>query len=237
MRQQVSTAALVIGCIPYGDESQILKLWTRSLGLQAYMLYNSHGKSAIIKPAMLMPLTALQCEVTFRNKGQLERVKDATAMPRWAVLQSNPMKQAFCMFVSEVLLKTLRDGESTEAFFDEMMDLLLAIDSGEQAMQAAALKALLIMTRHMGFGIDPRFHQPTMVYDLKDGRFCFPPLTHHEGISAADCQVLINWIRDESQAMDGDTKSRLVDALLSTLRLHHPNMAAINSLDILRSLT
>ncbi|NCG44339.1 MAG: hypothetical protein GWO76_04490, partial [Proteobacteria bacterium] len=64
MGQQVTTAALVIGCIPYGDKSQILKLWTRSLGLQAYMLYSSRGKSAVIKPSMLMPLTALQCEVT-----------------------------------------------------------------------------------------------------------------------------------------------------------------------------
>ena len=44
MGQQVTTAALVIGCIPYGDKSQILKLWTRSLGLQAYMLYSSRGK-------------------------------------------------------------------------------------------------------------------------------------------------------------------------------------------------
>ena len=237
MGQQVTTAALVIGCIPYGDKSQIMKLWTRSLGLQAYMLYSSHGKSAVIKPSMLMPLTALQCEVTFRNKGQLERVKDATAMPRWMVLQSNPMKQAFCMFLSEVLLKTLRDGESTEAFFDEMMDLLMAIDQGEQAMHSAALKALLIMTQQMGFGIDPRFHQPTMVYDLKEGCFCFPPMTHHEGSSAADCQTLINWMRDDSHPMDGATKSRLVDALLSTLRLHHPNMAPIKSLDILRSLT
>ena len=108
-----SVQALMLGKIAYGDKAHILKLWTRPFGIQSYMVHSVRSGRSGWRPALLLPMTALEAVVTHRDKGHLEKISDVRATPLWNRIQRDPVGQTLCLFAAEVLLKTLKTGDST----------------------------------------------------------------------------------------------------------------------------
>ena len=58
-----TTAAVVLGKIPVGEKGQVLKLWTRKHGPQAYIIPSISSNKKGIRPAILIPMTFLKATV------------------------------------------------------------------------------------------------------------------------------------------------------------------------------
>src|SRR5680860_1294328 len=75
---QVTTKAIILTSIKYGDTSLIVKAFTASHGLKSYMLKGAlSAKKGKLKAAYFQPLTQLEIVANHRNKGTLESIREA----------------------------------------------------------------------------------------------------------------------------------------------------------------
>ncbi len=232
-----SVQALMLGKIAYGDKAHILKLWTRPFGIQSYMVHNVRSGRSGWRPALLLPMTALEAVVTHRDKGHLEKISDVRATPLWNRIQRDPVGQTLCLFAAEVLLKTLKTGDSTPDFYDDVQEMLERWDQPKSSWAMAAVELLAVVAHHLGFALDPSHYVEGWAFDLREGLCAPAPLLHPEGLSPETTRALMGWFADPSQIPNKGLRNELLDGFLTGLRWHHPGMGEIHSLEILRGLS
>jgi len=75
---QVTTRAIVLSSLKYGDTSLIVKAFTLSDGLKSYLLKGVlTSKKGKLKSAYFQPLTQLELVANHKNKGTLEAIREA----------------------------------------------------------------------------------------------------------------------------------------------------------------
>ncbi len=232
-----SVQALMLGKIAYGDKAHILKLWTRPFGIQSYMVHSVRSGRSGWRPALLLPMTALEAVVTHRDKGQLEKISEVRATPLWNHIQCDPVGQTLCLFAAEVLLKTLKAGDSTPDFYDDVVEMLARWDQPGTSWAMAAVELLALVAHHLGFALDPSHYVEGWAFDLREGLCAPAPLLHPEGLSPEATGALMRWFSDPRLVPAKGLRQELLDGLLTGLRWHHSSMGEIHSLEILRGLS
>lgn len=227
---------LMLSKIPYGDKGHILKIWTRPFGVQAYMVHSVRSGKSGMRPALLLPMTALDAVVSHRDKGHLEKVSEVRALVVWKRLATDPMCQALCLFAAEILTKTLKAGDSSEDFFDDVMDALHRWDEPGTSLAMAAVELCALMAHHLGFALEPEDYRSGWEFDLQEGQFCPEGQSQGEFIDAEATAALVGWMQQREAVPTKAIRHRLLDRLLLGLRWHHPGMGEVHSVDVLRAL-
>ncbi|MDG1252786.1 MAG: recombination protein O N-terminal domain-containing protein [Schleiferiaceae bacterium] len=228
--------ALMLGKIAYGDKAHILKLWTRPYGIQSYMVHSIRSARSGLRPALLLPMTSLEAMVSHRDKGQLEKISEVRASPVWSRIQSDPVGQTLCLFAAELLLKTLKTGDSTQDFYDDVVDMLQRWDQAEASWAMAAVELLALVAHHLGFALDPENYLDGWAFDLREGQCAPLPILHPEILSPEATGAIMEWFANSEKIPAKAVRQELMDGLLQGLRWHHAGMGEIHSLEILRGL-
>ncbi len=228
--------ALMLGKVAYGDSAYILKLWTRPFGIQSYIVHRVRGGRFGWRPALLLPMTSLEALVTHRDTGQLEKISEVRATPLWNQIQSDPVGQTLCLFAAEVLIKTLKSGDSTPDFYDDVLEMLARWDDSGSSWAMAAVELLTLLAHHLGFALDPSNYVDGWALDLREGHCVPSPLSHPEGLTPEATRAWVEWFEDAGKIPPKRLRLAMLDGLLTGLRWHHAGMGEIHSLEILRNL-
>ncbi|WP_431111606.1 DNA repair protein RecO, partial [Winogradskyella poriferorum] len=80
---QITTKAIVLSSLKYGDTSLIVRAFTESDGVKSYLLKGVlASKKGKLKPAYFLPLMQLELVAVHKNKGTLETIKEVkVSMP------------------------------------------------------------------------------------------------------------------------------------------------------------
>ena len=74
----ITTKAIVLSSLKYGESDLIVKLFTESSGLKTYLLRNVlKSKKGKLRSSYFQSLSLLEIEVSHKNKGTLERINEA----------------------------------------------------------------------------------------------------------------------------------------------------------------
>ena len=127
---QISTKALVLSSIKYGDTSLIVKAFTYSDGLKSYLLKGIlASKKGKLKTAYFQPLTQLEIVVNHKNKGTLERLIDAKVNYPYQSVHTDIAKNAMILFLSEILVNSIFEEEQNKDLFDFLEAALQWMDT------------------------------------------------------------------------------------------------------------
>ncbi|MGI9547618.1 MAG: DNA repair protein RecO, partial [Flavobacteriaceae bacterium] len=103
---QVTTKAIVLSSLKFGDTSLIVKAFTLSDGLQTYLLKGIlASKKAKLKTAYFQPLTQLEIVANHKFKGSMESIREARVYYHYQSTHSDITKNSIALFLSEVLSK------------------------------------------------------------------------------------------------------------------------------------
>lgn len=229
-----TTAALVLGKIPIGEKGQVLKLWTRKHGPQAYIIPSSRNNKKGIRPAILIPMTFLNATVEHRKNGQLEKINEVEVAKVWRCLTTHHLRQAICLFSAEVLQKVLQEGDSSPKFFDEFIEILESWDDLNTNLSMAINEFLLLIWKHLGFGINSEKFFEGCMFDLREGIFTSSKPAHIDFLSNQSSSALFGWIQDKSFVVSKECRSEITDGLILGLKWHYPMLGKIYSLDVLK---
>ncbi|NNF19015.1 MAG: DNA repair protein RecO [Flavobacteriaceae bacterium] len=167
---QVTTRAIVLSSLKYGDSSLIVKAFTESDGLKTYLLKGVlSSRKAKIKAAYFQPLMQLEVVAYHKNKGTLEHLKEVHVAYPYESLHTRMDKSAICQFLAEVLVYSLQEEEENTALFNYLQASLQWLDTHEQAANFHLL-FMIELSRYLGFYPDSE-GEGYPYFDLVEGHF------------------------------------------------------------------
>ncbi len=167
---QVTTKAIVLKALKYGDTSLIVKAFTSSDGLKSYLLKGVlASKKGKLKTAYFQPLTQLELVAHHKNKGTLEQIREAKVSYHYQTLHTDISKNAMTLFLAETLANSIHEEEQNNHLFDFVTIALQWLDTNDKVANFH-LFFLLKLTKYLGFYPDIK-NLEAKYFDLLEGRF------------------------------------------------------------------
>lgn len=166
----LSTPGIVLHTTPYSENSMVVKVFTRQLGLRSYIIKGVRGRRSRVKQNMLQPLTSLDMVVYDNPRTDLNYIKELAL--RHPERSTDAVANAVRFFMTEVLYKVLREDEPMPALFDYVEE---TADYCQLSNANLPITFLLNVSRHLG--IEP-FDNSSLrkpLFDLQEGCFVSTP--------------------------------------------------------------
>ena len=171
---QLTTSALVLSALKYGDTSLIVKAYTASDGLKSYLLKGVlSSKKGKLKAAYFQPLTQLELTVVHKNKGTLERIKEVKLLHPYSTIHSDIVKNSLVLFLAEILANSIQGEEKDTALYQYLENAMLWLDQHDQVANFHLL-FMINLTKYFGFYPEPP-EGISNYFDLAEGEFITAP--------------------------------------------------------------
>ncbi|MFD2586603.1 DNA repair protein RecO [Croceitalea marina] len=171
---QVTTKAIILSSLKYGDTSLIVKAFTQSDGLKSYLLKGVlASKKGKLKTAYFQPLTQLELTANHKNKGTLETIREVKVLYPYKTLHTNIVKNSLVLFLAEMLGSSIQEEQQDTGLYDYLENSFRWLDHNEKIADFHLL-FLVNLTKFLGFY--PEESEGTAAYfDLLEGQFVSSP--------------------------------------------------------------
>lgn len=174
---QVTTKAIILTSLKYGDTSLIVKAFTASDGLKSYMLKGVlAAKKGKLKAAYFQPLTQLQIVADHKNKGTLESIREVRINYPYRTVHSDMVKNAMTLFLAEMLSHSIFEEEPNQGLFEFLEASLQWLDIHTDIANFHCY-FLIQLTKYLGFYPDTSSIDASY-FDLMEGCFIDSPSLH-----------------------------------------------------------
>ncbi len=175
----ITTNAIVLSSLKYSEADLIVKCYTESSGLKSYLLKNIlKSRKGKLKASYFQPLTLLDLEVVHRDKGNLERIKEAKVLYPYKTLHTKVIKSAMVIFIAEILTNSIQEEVEDKALFQFLINSLIWLDNNNEIANFHILFLLKLSlylgfypdtssTAHGNFNLLEGIFQP-----FNDGKYC-----------------------------------------------------------------
>lgn len=230
-----SDKGLLISRIPYSETSMIVRCFTRSHGLRAFLFQGARKK----KSHVLMVMAPLEFTWYQRADSQLGKMTDAQLFYTFHELPFHAVKSGIVFFMGEMLQNVLHEDVKDEALFDFLLRELQWFDH-TTVYTNYPIFWLLEMTQYLGF-------YPLVAdaggkyFDLEDGEFVgIAPLKHtyQKGGAVDLLRELTGHSKEEVLAITIPKAQRkaLLNLLLEYYKHHIPNFKPLKSIEVMESI-
>ena len=233
---QITTKAIVLSSLKYGDTSLIVKAFTATDGLKAYLLKGVlSSKKGKLKAAYFQPLTQLEMVASHRNKGSLEHIREVRLAYPYQSLHTDMVKKTISLFLAEILSHCIREEERNLALFEFLEGALQWLDRHDKVANFHLL-FMLELCRYLGIYPDTDGIESPH-FDLVEGCFVtLPPL--NPSIHGAELEFFRAFLRtrfDEVHSIEIGRANRnaLLISLLRYYEIHLQGFRKPRSLAVL----
>ncbi len=145
------TRGIVLSHIKYKDTSIIVRIFTRDLGLKAYLVIgvSSLGKGS--KIALYQPLTLLDLVVYDKENTGLQRISEAKINSPQRLIPFDMARTSLALFATEVIGRSILEGYQNEELFDFLCESISTLDDSVTGLAHFPLVFLLENAKHLGF--------------------------------------------------------------------------------------
>lgn len=235
----VATPAIVLSSIKYGEADLIVRLYTRSLGTQSFMVKGVRkSRKGAIRISFFQPLTQLAVVTQFKGKGTLEYLKEARVTPVYTSIDRDVIKSSIVLFFSEVLTQILVEQPPDEDLYDYLQTAFQLLDHETQVANFA-IKVMLDLTGFLGF--QPDVHSVHLPYfNLLNGSFDsngMLPQHANETESAIVKRFLgINFDKVGVLKLSREERSAVLNLVIQYFQIHLHSFKKPSSLEMLKQL-
>lgn len=174
---QVTTKAIILTSLKYGDTSLIVRAYTASDGLKSYMLKGVlSSKKGKLKAAYFQPLSQLEIVANHRNKGTLESIREARVNYSYRTVHNDIAKNAMTLFLAEMLSYSILEEEINPPLFEFLEASFQWLDMNDEIANFHCY-FLIQLTKYFGFYPDSSALHAAC-FDLFEGGFTDTPSLH-----------------------------------------------------------
>ena len=235
---QITTKAIVLSTLKYGDTSLIVRAFTQSDGVKSYLLKGVlASKKAKIRAAYFMPLTQLEIVANHRNKGSLESLRDVKVSVPYRTMHTDVVKNSVVLFLAEMLGNSIQEQEQDEGLFNYLEYALQWMDVHQLSPNFHIL-FLLNLTKYLGFYPDTS-DQNSPFFDLLEGSFCetpsLNPLIQNENLAHFKKFLGTNFDALQRIQLTKSNRRELLKTMIQYYRLHVHGFREPKSLAVLNA--
>lgn len=233
---QVTTRAIVLTSLKYGDTSLIAKIFTASDGLKSYLLKGVlASKKGKLKTAYFQPLTQLEIVANHKNKGNLESIREAKVNYHYQTLHTDISKNAMTQFLAEMLGNSIHEEERNIGLFNFLEASMQWLDTHGD-ISNFHLGFLVNLTRYLGFYPDTNAINAAY-FDLLEGEFTttpsLNPILTGENLNFFKTVLGTNFDEIHTIRMTKTNRQELLKSLVLYFELHLQGFRKPKSLAIL----
>lgn len=234
---QVTTKAIVISALKYGDTGLIAKCYTYEEGIKTYLLQGIlKKKKGKLNKSQFLPLTILQIQASHNSKGSLNRISEARVLQPYLTLHVDVLKQSLVFFLSEFLSQILAEEEEHNSILFEFLEQTLIWLDHHDEVANFHLKFLMELTKCLGFYPDESNQERNWYFDLSEGKY-----TPSQGVSVIYGEDLLLFNKALGIKFDELNKTRfskhqrttVLDMILRYYQFHMSNFRMPKSLAVL----
>ncbi|MCD8412925.1 DNA repair protein RecO [Tenacibaculum finnmarkense] len=169
----ITTKAIVLRAIKYGDTSLIVTCFTLESGIVSYLIRGVlKSRKGTLKKAYFQPLTQLLIQAKHhqnRNKNALSSMKEAQVIYPYTHIHTSVVKQSIVLFLSEILTNIIKEEEKNDVLYQYIETSLIWLDTHSDVANFHLL-FLLNLSKFLGFYPDvSQANKPA--FSLSEGRF------------------------------------------------------------------
>ena len=207
---------ILLSVTKVGDKSLVLHTLSPEWGRRSFI--TSVSRKAPM--ALFLPLSLLDGEVVENSKSDLWRLQEICAGAPLNGIRNDVRKNTMTLFLSEVLLRTVKEGAIEQGLFEWCRGSILTLDAMESDFSNFHLRFLLELAAALGFS-------PSLE-DL------MPFAGEHLGI----VRELLSCSTAESMLipMSGAQRNAVAGLLLDYISYHSESPIQVRSLQVLREL-
>ncbi|NNK28374.1 MAG: DNA repair protein RecO [Flavobacteriaceae bacterium] len=166
----VSTDAIIISKLKYGDSDVILSCYTENSGIKSYLLKSVlKQRKGKFKPAYLQPLSLVHLNAVHKENRSLQKLQELKPIVHYVSLHTDISKSTVVMFLSEILQQLLKEEERNESLYMFLSTSLQWLDQQEISPNFHLL-FLLRLTKYLGFYPDVT-NLSGEFFNLESGKF------------------------------------------------------------------
>lgn len=233
------TRGIVLRNVRFGESSLIVDVLTKSSGHVSFMVHIPKTSKGKIKKQYFQPMTLLDFEYDFRQRSNLQRIKDVRVSLPYSSIPIDPAKSCISLFLSEFIYYATRNEQENPTLFTYISTSLEWLDNAYEDFANFHLVFMMRLGKFLGFHPFLEDFTPGCFFDLRNGCFTLSMPLHADFLNAADAGHLYNLMRMNFDTMklfklSHDDRNRITEIVLRYYKLHLPNMPELQSFDILR---
>ena len=230
----ITTEAIVVSAIKYGETSLICKLFTAKKGIRSYIVKGvlSPKKKTLTK-GHFQPLTQLEIVVSNKNNS-LEYLKEAKITHLYQNLYYDVTKSTIALFLGEVLTFALKEEEENNLLFRYLTNAFIWLDLHENTANFH-IAFLIGLTKYLG--VYPNTNTIEAPYfDLKEGEFTYSK--KNELITKKNLTIFKQFLQADFDTastiqLNKNEKTTLLNNLIGYYELHISGFKKPKSLKVL----
>jgi DNA repair protein RecO (recombination protein O) len=147
----ITTNAIVLSSLKFGDTSLIVKCFTQLDGVKSYMVRGVlKAKKGGLKVAYFQPLTQVKLVANHNTKNTLNTIKEIQVLQPYQTIYQDIVKQSITFFLSEVVSNVIQEEEANDSLYVFLETSFNWLDSHEKIANFH-LVFLLKLTNFLGF--------------------------------------------------------------------------------------
>ncbi|MCX6182988.1 MAG: DNA repair protein RecO [Bacteroidetes bacterium] len=222
--------AIVINTINYSESGVIIKFFTRENGLVSVFAPKKKGN----KKNSFQALSIVEIEYMSRKKASLYRLKSSKIIAPFNSIYNDPLKTMMLLFLSEVLVKTVKDEAANPELYNFLRRELLFFDQLEEGVHNFHLYFLSHLITHLGFR---PLQGEGKFFNIEEGEFVeFEPREKY--FNEPESKMFLSLLQSsgddlKSICVDRTSRINLLKGIVGFYRYHCPGFGELKSLEVL----
>lgn len=164
----LSTKAIILKNIKYGDSSLILHTYTEEKGLRNYIINGVRSAKSKIPAAAFQVGNLLDIVAYEKTEQQLNRIKEVNIQTVFKTIPFDIKRGATAQLMMEIVGKCIQEIEPNPILFQFLSDNLQHLDETTAPVKNYFLYFMIHLTNYLGFFPGGVFRQNSY-FDLKEG--------------------------------------------------------------------
>jgi len=212
----LTTEFIVLATTKVGDNALVVHTLSREFGRRGFLVRSAKKTGT----TLFLPLNILEADVVENSKSELWTLRNISLKDGLPGIRGHLQKNTMTLFLSEVLLRTLRDGANEDGLYDWCIGSILTLNALQADFANFPVRFLLELAGALGF-------RPT-----------FDDIAPFAAEHLVPMKALVSANFGESMLLplNGATRNALCDSLLLYLSFHTDSNIQVKSLAVLREL-
>ena len=165
------TRGIVLRSVRFGESSLIVDVLTKSSGRVSFMVHIPKTSKGKIKKQYFQPMTLLDFEYDFRQRTNLQRIKDVRVSLPYSSIPIDPAKSCISLFLSEFIYYATRNEQENPTLFTYISTSLEWLDNAYEDFANFHLVFMMRLGKFLGFHPFLEDFTPGCFFDLRNGCF------------------------------------------------------------------
>ena len=232
------TSGIVLHTTKYSETSLIVKIYTKSFGLQTYIINGVRSKKSKTKATIFQPLALVEMIVSHSEKGGLQRISEINTEHPFSSIPVNIIKSSIVLFLNEMLYKAIKEAHPDEDLFEFIKNSLLLLDLKTDNCSNFHIYFILQLPKFLGFFPHGTYSNNTSLFDLQEGVFINTLPKHQQYMNIQQSELLNVFINSRYETLndikiDRQERKQLLQSLILFYQLHISSFGEIKSMEIL----